>query len=68
VVRDPKAYGGFRVRDTLLVNLALGDKPLWRMITGRYSWRKKALLNKYFHRDHMRGVEKNLEHPTRYLI
>jgi len=48
LVRSPKDNGGLGVRDIEFVNVALGSKLLWRMVTGKNEWLKKALLKKYF--------------------
>jgi hypothetical protein len=56
-VRDPKPHGGFHVKDPILENISLGEKMLWRMITGDYANWKKELAFKYFHGDCLRGVE-----------
>jgi hypothetical protein len=56
-VRAPKSNGGLGIKDPMLANLALGAKMLWRMIMGDYVNWKKALVYKYFQRDHLRGVE-----------
>jgi hypothetical protein len=57
IVRAPKMHGGLGVKDPTLANLALGEKMLWRMISGDYANWKKTLVNKYFQRDRLRGVE-----------
>jgi hypothetical protein len=49
--------GGIGIKDPTLVNEALGAKLLWRMISGDYANWKKALVNKYFQKDRLRGVD-----------
>ena len=41
IVCKPKIYGGAGVRDTMKMNLALGSKNLWRVVTGKDAWQKK---------------------------
>jgi hypothetical protein len=37
IVRAPKMNGGLGIKDPTLVNVALGAKLLWRMISGDYT-------------------------------
>jgi len=46
VFREPKEFGGLGIRDPTLVNLALGANLLWRSITGKLTWWKRAPINK----------------------
>jgi hypothetical protein len=57
LVRSPKDHGGLGVRDIELVNIALGSKLLWRMVTGKNEWWKKALLKKYFSGERRRCLD-----------
>jgi hypothetical protein len=42
------AHGGLGIKDPTLMNLALGAKLLWQLITRTYDWWKKILHKKYF--------------------
>jgi ribonuclease HI/exonuclease III len=44
----PYMEGGLNLKNTKMQNLALGAKILWKMITGKLTWSKKALWRKYF--------------------
>jgi hypothetical protein len=48
IVRAPKMHGGLGILDPRLMNLALGGKILWRIVTRKYDWWKKVLVKKYF--------------------
>jgi hypothetical protein len=50
-VRSPKDHGGLGVHDPELVNIVVGSKILWRLVTRESEWWKMALLKKYFSRD-----------------
>jgi hypothetical protein len=68
IVRDPKMHGGIGVKDPTLANLALGEKMWWRMILRDYFNWKKTLVNKYFQRDRLIGVELPIGPSSRYPI
>jgi hypothetical protein len=38
-IRAPKTHGGVGIKDPTLMNLAMGTKILWRLVTKRYDWR-----------------------------
>ena len=40
--------GGLNFKKTQAQNLALGEKLLWMMVTGKPTWSKLALWKKYF--------------------
>jgi hypothetical protein len=60
MVKNPKDRGGLGIRDLAMMNVAMGVKLLWRMITGKPSWWKKVLWRKYF----QRNKEKMLRTPA----
>jgi hypothetical protein len=53
----PKENGGLGIRDPERINLALGAKLIWRVITGEKEWWKKSLCNKYLSKVRKRCVE-----------
>jgi hypothetical protein len=53
----PKENGGLGIRDPEKINLALGAKVIWRIITGGKEWWKKALCSKYMTTNRKRCVE-----------
>jgi hypothetical protein len=48
IVRVPKSHGGMGNKDHSLMNLAMGFKLLWRLISGKYDLWKKIIQKKYF--------------------
>jgi hypothetical protein len=48
IVRVPKSHGGLGIKDHSLMNLAMGDKLLWRLISGKYDLWKKIIHKKIF--------------------
>jgi hypothetical protein len=48
-VFQPLSKGGLAIRDPTIMNISLGAKLAWRLISGNPDWWKLALLNKYFH-------------------
>ena len=53
VVCSPKNYGGTGIRDMVRMNLALGSKIMWSIVSGEKGWWKEILRKKY-----MKGVRK----------
>jgi hypothetical protein len=53
----PKENGGLGIRDPENINLALGAKLFWCVITGEKEWWKKALYNKYLSKVRKRCME-----------
>jgi hypothetical protein len=53
----PKENGGMGIRGPKKLNLALGAKVIWRIITGGKEWWKKALCSKYITTNRKRCVE-----------
>jgi hypothetical protein len=47
-VTSAQSYGGLGIREPKLMNIALGDKLLWRMIIGKVTWWNQAIWKKYF--------------------
>ena len=45
-IQKPRYEGGLQVRSLSSQNLALGAKLLWKIVTGKDSWSKKALMKK----------------------
>jgi hypothetical protein len=48
IVREPKAHGGLGIKDLVLVNLEMGAKLLWIMVTRKYYCWRKFFFKKYF--------------------
>jgi hypothetical protein len=42
VVRALKTHGGLGILDPTLSNLDLGEKILWRLVSGKKEWWKKV--------------------------
>jgi hypothetical protein len=57
ITSAPKENGGLGIRDPENLNLALGEKIIWRIITGHKEWWKKAICNKYMITNRKRCVE-----------
>ena len=53
IVCSLKNCGGAGIRDPTMMNLALGAKILWRIVSGEKTWWKKILRKKY-----MKGARK----------
>jgi hypothetical protein len=51
-------HEGLGVKDPMLMNISLGAKLLWRLLTGKNEWWKKTLLFKYFSRDQLCSLDK----------
>ena len=47
MVCNPKICGGTGIRDPTRMNLALGAKILWRIVSGENGWWKQILRKKY---------------------
>jgi hypothetical protein len=56
-VTSDKNHGGLGIREPTLMNIAMGDKLLWRLIIGNLTWWKKAIWKKYFTRNRLRCVD-----------
>jgi hypothetical protein len=61
MVRSPKDRGGLGIKDPSLMNLDLGAKLVWRLITRKVEWWKKVLLKKYFQGNCKRCIDRPLE-------
>jgi ribonuclease HI/exonuclease III len=53
----PYMEGGLNLKNTKTQNLALGAKLLWKMVTGKITWSKKAIWRKYFRGPRDRSLE-----------
>ena len=53
----PKENGGLDIRDPEKINLALGAKLIWHVITGKKEWWKKSLCDKYLSKVRKRYTE-----------
>jgi hypothetical protein len=47
-ITNSKKQGGLGIREPEFMNLAMGAKTLWRLVTGERAWWKYALWRKYF--------------------
>jgi hypothetical protein len=61
VVKNPKYRGGLRIIDPTMMNVAMGEFFLWRMIIGKLAWWKKVLWRKYFRGTRQRCIKLPLE-------
>jgi hypothetical protein len=52
-VCQPMDKGGLAIRETSLMNIALGAKIAWRLVTGNSDWWKCTLLSRYFNRSRL---------------
>jgi hypothetical protein len=57
IVRVPKSHGGLGILDPTLSNISLGDKILWRLVTGKKEWWKKVLVHKYLEGDQLHCLD-----------
>jgi hypothetical protein len=48
MVRNPKDQGGLGIRDSTLMNVAMGENMSWRIISEKLEWWKKVLWKKNF--------------------
>ena len=56
-VQRPKSQGGLAIKDPQLMNIALGAKTLWHLISNPKEWWKTTFIRKYFMRDSIKRVE-----------
>jgi hypothetical protein len=47
-ITKPYTTGGLQIRDLRAQNLALGEKILWNLVSGKLTWSKNALCKKYY--------------------
>jgi len=47
-VRQPKSLGRLAIKDLELMNLALGAKLVWRLLSDSNEWWKKGFYKKIF--------------------
>jgi hypothetical protein len=57
VFKEPKTHGGLRILDPSLFNMVLGEKILWRLVSGNWEWWKKVIIHKYMVRDRLRFLD-----------
>jgi hypothetical protein len=60
----PKEHGGLGVWDPEKINIALGEKLLWRLITDGNDWWKKAIFHKYLSRNRRRCLDIDPDHQS----
>ena len=46
-IKRAKSQGGLGIRDLGLMSKAMGDKLIWKLITGKKEWWKEVLRKKY---------------------
>jgi len=56
----PYEQGGLSIWIPGLMNVALGMKIVWRLITGKESWWKKTLITKYMDGTRKRLLNENI--------
>jgi hypothetical protein len=60
-VRAPKDRGRLGIKDPTIMNMALGAKLVWKLISRKLEWWKKVLLTKYFQGNGKRCIDSPLE-------
>ena len=55
--KQPKNLGGLAIKDLELMNLPLGTKLVWKLLSHSNEWWKKAFIRKYFYKNHLTRVE-----------
>jgi hypothetical protein len=59
-VCQPYNKGGLAIKDPTIMNISMGAKLAWRLVTGNSDWWKKALVEKYFQSPRLRCLEEPL--------
>ena len=49
--------GGLAIKDPELMNLVLGAKLVWRLLSESNEWWKKDFIRKYFHKNYLNRLE-----------
>jgi hypothetical protein len=62
ITKAPKYINGLGVKESSLMNMAIGAKLQWRIIIGRFKWWKKISWKKYFSGARNRCLENLVEH------
>jgi hypothetical protein len=57
IVYAPKENGGLGIQDPKNINMALGEKLIWHLITGSREWWKKEIFYKYLSKNRKRCLE-----------
>jgi ribonuclease HI len=63
-VSKPLLEGGLSLKNAKVQNLALGEKLLWHIVSGKTTWCKEALWKKYFRGPRRRCMENPSSEPT----
>ena len=50
---EDKCNRGLGIRDPGKMNSTLGEKKVWRMVTGEKEWWKEVIRNKYIKKKHL---------------
>jgi hypothetical protein len=61
IVRSSKDWGGLGIKDPLIMNMAMGENILWRLICRKLEWWNKALLKKYIQGNWKRCLQNPLD-------
>jgi hypothetical protein len=56
-IKQPRENGGLSIRDPMLVNLSMGAKILWNLVSGKNDWWKQAIKKKYLLGDRLRCLD-----------
>jgi hypothetical protein len=56
-VCQPYNRGGLAIKDPTIMNLSMGEKLAWRLVTGNSDWWKEAIVKKYFQSPRLRCLE-----------
>jgi hypothetical protein len=57
IVKHPKENRGLGIRDPGLSNLAMGEKILWKLVSGENDWWKRILQKKYLIGNRLRCLD-----------
>jgi len=60
IVRLLKEWGGLAIKDPEFMNLNLGAKLVWRLLSYSKEWWKHAFLTKYFHKNNILRLEEEI--------
>lgn len=61
IVRAPKNRWGLGIKGPTLMNIAMGAKLIWRLITSKLDWWKKIIWKKYLQGNWKRCIESIVE-------
>ena len=59
MVKEDKDKDVLGIRDPGMMNKALGDKLVWRLIYGKKEWWKEVIRRKYIKKPRLRSIDLN---------